>query len=380
MFRARTYLDHNATTPLRPEVRAALVAALDHSGNASSVHTEGRRARAAIETAREQVASLVGALPRDVVFTSGGTESNNTALRAGWDAIIVAGVEHDSVLAPARSTGTTVIDLPIGATGVVELGMLENLLALHAIAGRRMLLSLQLANNETGIVQPVAEAAALARRHGFAVHTDAVQAAGKMPVTFDTLGVDLMTLSAHKLGGPKGVGALVVRDGLPLQSFMTGGGQERGYRAGTENVAGIAAFGAAAEVAARDLSLLQLHSQDYQGLLERGARSLNSDVTVVGASSERLANTTCLAVPGHTAETLVIALDLAGIAVSAGAACSSGKVKSSHVLATMGLPPDIAGSAIRVSTGWTTTRDDIDAFLTAFEQVTQSNRPARKVA
>jgi cysteine desulfurase len=380
MPRARTYLDHNATTPLRPEARAALLAALDLNGNASSVHAEGRRARAAIETAREQLASLVGAMPREIVFTSGGTESNNAAVRAGWDAIIVAGVEHDSVLAPARSTGTAVIDLPVGATGVVDLGMLENLLPLHAIAGRRTLLSLQLANNETGIVQPVAEAAALARRHGFAVHTDAVQAAGKMPVTFATLGTDLMTLSAHKFGGPKGIGALVVKDATILRSLLTGGGQERGYRAGTENVAGIAAFGGAAEAAGRDLSSLHSRLRDWQAELEHGVKALNSDAVIAGDGSDRLGNTTCIAVSGMSAETLVIALDLAGIAVSAGAACSSGKVKTSHVLTAMGLPPEIAGSAIRVSTGWTTTRNDIDAFLDAFGKVTQFNRPARKVA
>ncbi len=378
MSRDRTYLDHNATTPLRPEARAALLAALDLQGNASSVHAEGRRARAAIETAREQVAALVGVKPTEVIFTSGGTEGNNAALRAGWDTIVVADIEHDSVLSPARMSGANVVVMPLTSVGAVDLSQLDAVLARHANPGRRTLVSLQLANNETGVLQPVSEAVAVARQHGLSVHTDAIQAAGKVALNFPALGVDLMTLSAHKFGGPKGVGALVVRDGFALRSLVTGGGQERGYRAGTENVAGIAAFGAAARAAVRDREALRERLAGYQRQIE--SRVQESGAAVIANDAQRLANTTCVAVPGMSAETLVIALDLAGIAVSAGAACSSGKVKQSHVLTAMGLPPEIAGSAIRISTGWTTTQDDIDAFLAAFGQVTQSNRPARKVA
>ena len=274
MPRARTYLDHNATTPLRPEARAALVAALDLNGNASSVHAEGRLARAAIETARQQVAALVGASPREIVFTSGGTESNNAVLRAGWDTILVAGIEHDSVLGPARASDAVVVDLPVQDTSVIDLAMLDSLLAQHAISGRRILLTLQMANNETGVLQPVAEAVAIARRQGAIVHTDAVQALGKVAVNFRALGADLMTLSAHKLGGPKGVGALVVRDGVPLKAQLTGGGQERGFRAGTENVAGIAGFGAAAVAAARDLASSQERLAGYRSWIEQGRSKL----------------------------------------------------------------------------------------------------------
>jgi cysteine desulfurase len=378
MSRARTYLDHNATTPLRPDARAALLAALELNGNASSVHAEGRRARAAIETAREQVAVLVGAKPAEVVFTSGGTESNNAALRAGWDRIIVAGVEHDSVLTPARLSGAPVAVLPVEGDGRVDPSRLEAMLIQGAATGWRTLVSLQMANNETGVLQPVAEAAEIARRHGAQIHTDAVQATGKCPLDFTGLGIDLMTVSAHKLGGPKGVGALVVRDGFALRSLMSGGGQERGFRAGTENVAGIAAFGAAAVASARDLAALRQRLAAYQDQIETGAQAAGA--IVLSNEAPRLTNTTCLALSGQAAETLVIALDLAGIAVSAGAACSSGKVKTSHVLTAMGLPPEIVGSAIRVSTGWTTTQDDIDAFLDAFGKVTQFHRPARKVA
>src|SRR5262245_54812411 len=250
MSSTRAYLDWNAGAPLRPEARAAVLAALDVVGNPSSPHTEGRRARAIVEDAREEVAALVGAKPAEVVFTSGATEANNWVLAGGWQAILLAGIEHDSVLAPARNHArggkTRVHDLAVAESGVVAVEAVTEGAREFSGSGAaaRHLLSLQVANNETGVVQPVATGAAAARRHGLAVHTDAVQAAGRVAVDFKALGADYLSLSAHKLGGPKGVGALVIRDGATLPAFISGGGQERRRRAGTENVPAIAGFGA----------------------------------------------------------------------------------------------------------------------------------------
>lgn len=370
----RTYLDHNATAPLRPEARAAVMAALDAIGNPSSVHAEGRRARSIVEDARERVADLVGVEPAQVVFTSGATEANAWVLHAGWDAVLVPGIEHDSVLAPARSGAREAIDLPVEGDGLIAIAAVASALE-RAGGSRRALLALQLANNETGVIQPVAETAVLARECGVMVHTDAVQAAGRIPLDFDRLGVDTLSLSAHKLGGPKGVGALVLRDGLDVTPLITGGGQERRRRAGTENVPGIAGFGAAATAAKRDLADVA-RIASLRDRLERGALETAPGAVVIGAEATRVPNTTCLALPGMTAETLVIRFDLAGIAVSAGAACSSGKVGASAVLAAMGLPDDIARSAIRVSLGWNTTDRDLDAFLAALTAITGSRQRA----
>jgi cysteine desulfurase len=360
MTATRTYLDWNATAPLRPEARAAMLAALDVTGNPSSPHAEGRRARALMEDAREKVAALVGANPADVVFTSGGTEANNAVLAGRWSEIHVAGIEHDSVLAPARRSGTALADMKVDANGTVQ--------APAFTPGDAKLASLQIANNETGVVQPVADVAAAAREHGIAVHTDAVQAAGRVPINFRALGVDFLTLSAHKIGGPKGVGALVLRDSANLPAFIAGGGQERRRRAGTENVTAIAGFGAAAAAARTGLADISriTHLRDA---LEQGLLSISPSAVVIGAGAPRLPNTTNIAVPGLNAETLVIALDLTGIAVSAGAACSSGKVGTSHVLQAMGVAPALARAAIRVSLGWDTTEADIAAFLHAWTQI-----------
>ncbi len=365
MSQARTYLDWNATAPLRPQARVAMLAALDVTGNPSSPHAEGRRARKLMEDAREQVAALVGANPADVVFTSGGTEANNAVLAGNWSEIHLAGIEHDSVLAPARRNGAALVDLKIDSNGVVQ--------APTFVSSGSKLLSLQVANNETGVLQPVAEIAAAAREHGIAVHTDAVQAVGRIPINFRALGVDFLTLSAHKLGGPKGVGALVVRDGASLPAFIAGGGQERRRRAGTENVAAIAGFGAAAAAAQAGLAdtarVAALRDE-----LECDLVSISPSAVVIGAGAPRLPNTTNVGVPGTSAETLVIALDLAGIAVSAGAACSSGKVGVSHVLQAMGIAPPLARAAVRVSLGWDTTRADIAAFLHAWTQIMNRTR------
>lgn len=370
MTRERTYLDYNASAPLRPEARAAIAGALEVCGNPSSVHAEGRAARGLVETAREAVAALVNARPAEVVFTSGATEANNWAI-AGAEpgTIFVAGIEHESVLQPARAGNAGVISIPVTAAGTVSLDALAQLLAEHGKADGRALVAVQMANNETGAVQPVAEVAALAREHGAVVHTDAVQAPGRVPVDFAAMGVATMALSAHKTGGPAGVGALIVRDGVKLAPFIRGGGQERRRRAGTENVAGIAGFGAAAKAAARDLANIE-RVRALRDRLEAEVLAATPTAVVIGADAERLANTACIAVPGFSAETLVIKLDLAGIAVSAGSACSSGKVAESHVLNAMGISPEVAQSAIRVSIGVETGEREIAAFLAAWKAVT----------
>src|SRR5262245_52049653 len=307
MSRSRTYLDWNATAPLRREARAAVIAALDVVGNASSPHAEGRRTRGLIEDARERVAALVNARPSEVVFTSGGTEANNAVLAGGWEAILLSGIEHDSVLAPARASGARLGELAVGRDGVVVLASLDR--HLPDLKGMRTLVSLQLANNETGALQPVSAAVHLAREQDIAVHTDAVQAAGRIAMDFRALGVDYLTLSAHKLGGPKGVGALVIRDGASLPALIAGGGQERRRRAGTENVAAIAGFGAAARAVREDLAQVD-RVRDLRDRIEAQVREITPEALVVAGDAGRLPNTSSLALPGSSAETLVIALDL----------------------------------------------------------------------
>ena len=355
------YLDYNATAPLRPAAAEAMARAQGLTGNPSSVHSFGRQARAALETAREQVAALACAKPAQVVFTSGGTEANNLALAgSGRARILVSGIEHDFILTAAP----TAESVPVTAEGVVDLAELARLLQTDK---RPALVCVMLANNETGVIQPLADVVAIAHRAGALVHCDAVQAAGKLALDFTTLGVDLMSLSAHKFGGPKGAGALFVADAVPFTAQLRGGGQERGRRAGTENVAAIAGFGAAAEAARRDLSHLEAIAA-MRDWLERDAGADVPVTRIIGAGAPRLANTSCLALPGVGAETLVMALDLAGVAVSAGSACSSGKVKASHVLKAMGLGAEIAGSAIRVSLGWASTAADVERFLAVWNE------------
>ena len=365
---ARTYLDHNASAPLRAQARAAFVAALDVCGNPSSVHAEGRVVRAIVERAREQVARLVNARPSEVVFTSGATEANNCVMAGGWDEICVSAIEHDSVLAPARSSGARLASLPVVASGVVDVDAAAALLGRARQRSERVLVSLMAASNETGVVQPVAEVAALARGAGATMHVDAVQAPGRMAIDFKAVGVDALVLSAHKMGGPRGVGALVVSDGVTLPAFVIGGGQERRRRGGTENVAGIAGFGAAAEAVWSDADAAE-RMRKLCVEIEAGIMRATPAAVIVGGEAQRIANTSCIALPGARAETLVIKLDLEGIAVSAGAACSSGKVGTSHVLEAMGLAPEIARAAIRVSLGPETSENDIAAFLAAWEKV-----------
>jgi len=364
----RSYLDHNATTPLRPEVREAVIGALSLSGNPSSVHAEGRAARAAIEKARAQVAALVGAKPENVIFTSGGTEANALALAAqsgeAWHCYLSA-IEHPSVLSGGRFYRETTTIVPVTPDGVVDLDVLRKKLKKHKPGGWRPFVSLMAANNETGAIQPVAEAAAIVHGAGGLLHSDAVQAAGRIPLDMTALGADMVTLSAHKIGGPKGVGALVLADDVSVEPLIKGGGQEGRRRAGTENVAGIVGFGVAADLAAADLANMDAIAK-LRNTMEEGVRALCADAVVLSAGVPRLPNTSCIAVPGAKAETLVIGLDLAGIAVSAGSACSSGKVEPSHVLAAMGITPEIAHGAIRVSLGFASENTDIQGYLSAF--------------
>lgn len=363
------YLDYNATVPMKPAVIAAVVEAMGRLGNASSVHRFGRLARRAVEEARERVAALVGARPEQVVFTSSGTEANNLALHGhGRVRVIVSAIEHDSVLRAAPHAEI----LPVGADGVVDLEALARLLSRD---GKPALVSVLLANNETGVIQPVAEVARLARSHGCLVHCDAVQAAGKIPVDLGSLGVHLVSLSAHKIAGPQGAGALVAADGVEVEPMLRGGGQERGRRAGTEDVAALAGFGVAAELAREGLgntaSLTRLRDD-----LERRVLDLAPGVNIFGAEAPRVANTSCFTMPGVASETQVMALDLAGVAVSAGAACSSGKVQPSHVLRAMGASEAEAGGAIRVSLGWRTSAADIDRFVEAWGGLLARTRSA----
>jgi cysteine desulfurase len=363
----RTYLDYNATAPLRPEAKAAMVEALDVVGNPSSVHAEGRRARSIIEAARESVARLVGAKPSEIVFTSGASEANAWALSQSWATIFTSGIEHDSVLAPARASRSELVMLPVGIDGRVKVEDFAELLSSRSFASPAVV-AVQMANNETGVIQPVAEIAAIARANGVKVHVDAVQAAGRLPIDFTALDVDTLSISAHKFGGPKGVGALVIRDHFDLVPLIKGGGQERRRRAGTENITAIAGFGASAKAVLRDLAAVELVGA-LRDRLETELRRMSPNAVIIGEGVPRLANTTAVALPGKLAETLVIRLDLAGIAVSAGSACSSGKVGASHVLEAMGFGPDIAASTIRISLGPTTTEDDIAAFLAAWKSI-----------
>jgi len=369
----RVYLDWNATTPLRDEARRAISDALDLPGNASSVHAEGREARKWIESARATVAKAVGTVPRNVVFTSGGTEANALALapnlRRGTgpavERLVVSAIEHASVLSGGRFPRELIETVRVTPAGVVDLDHLRQLLR----ASPPALVSVMLANNETGAIQPIAEVAEIVHAAAGLLHVDAIQAFGKIPFDMGETGADLLTLSAHKIGGPKGVGALVLSEGVSgLEPLLRGGGQELSRRAGTENVAGIAAFGAAAAaaMAARPAEGGRLGA--LQERLEDGLR-LTPGVIVFSDSGQRLPNTTLFTVPGLKAETAVIGFDLAGIAVSSGSACSSGKVQPSHVLEAMGFEPDIAQGAVRLSMGWSTRDADIDRCLEAWRKL-----------
>ena len=372
----RSYLDWNATAPLRPQAQEALREAFAVVGNPSSVHAEGRAARQLVEKAREQVAALVGAQPGNVFFTSGGTEANMLALtpaiqtageKRPRDRLLMSAIEHPSVRTGGRFSRELVQDVPVTADGRADLAAL----AVAVGKASRPLVSLMIANNETGVVQPVAEAATIVHAAGGLLHVDAVQAPGRISCDIGMLGADLLTVSAHKLGGPKGVGAIVRRgDDVHFPDpLLRGGGQERGIRAGTENVAGIAAFGAAAETAQRQSVAEAAHMKHLREVLESGLRTISQSTVIFGETAARLPNTTLFAAEGMKAETAVIAFDLEGVAVSSGAACSSGKVQPSHVLAAMGVPEPLLRGAVRVSLGWSTTQADVERFLDAWRKL-----------
>ncbi len=364
-----SYLDYNATAPLRPEARNALIAALEHPGNASSIHSFGRAARQEVEAAREAVAALAGARPERVIFTAGGTEANNLALRAARRGVLASAGEHDSVLRACEPALA-----PLTPKGIVDLARLESLLDGE---GGPDVVAVMLANNETGAIQPVAEAARIAHAHDAILHCDAVQAAGKIPVDFTALGADSMSLSAHKLGGPQGAGALILAEGHEVEPLLRGGGQERNRRAGTENLAAIAGFGAAARAALRDLDRM-LEIGALRDGLERQVLDLAPEARFHGSAAPRLPNTSCFGVAGLAAETLVMALDLSGVAVGAGSACSSGKLAPSHVLRAMGTGEARAAEAIRVSLGWASTGEDIACFIAAWRAcLSRCGKPKR---
>ncbi len=373
---SRVYLDWNATAPLRPEARAAMVAALDCIGNPSSVHAEGRAARRIVEDARAAIAAATGAQPRNVVLTSGGTEANALALMPGvrrgasrpLRRVLVSAIEHPSVLAGGGFASEAMVAVPVTGTGTVDLEQLRALLAETGPA----LVSVMLANNETGAIQPVAEIAALTHAAGGLLHVDAVQALGKIDCNINALDCDLLVVSSHKIGGPKGAGALILAEDVVLPAaLIRGGGQERGRRAGTENVIAAAGFGAAvtATIAAMDADVSRMWQ--LRDKLEAGIKAVENTV-IFAEGQPRLPNTTLFAAPGIKAETAVIGFDLEGVAVSSGSACSSGKVQPSHVLAAMGIPPALAGGAIRLSLGWLTTPEDVETCIQVWRKLAKT--------
>lgn len=380
---ARAYLDHNATTPLHPTAREAMTAAFEAYGNPSSVHAEGRRARAIIDTARRQVAALTGVAAEDVIFTSCGTEALNIVLTPkpgrggrGFDRLLMSAGEHPSVLSGHRFGDAAEI-LRLRTDGTLDLEALRQ--ALARLAGKRVMLALQAANNETGVVQPVAAAAELVHAAGGYVVCDAVQAAGKIACDIKSLGADALAISAHKFGGPKGVGALCFAASPHhlRQGVIRGGGQERGLRAGTENIVGIAGLGAACRSAEERRLAETVKTEAMRAAVERIVVTVVPEAVIFGREASRLPNTAFFTLPGFDAQVLLMNLDLDGVAVSAGSACASGKVKPSHVLTAMGVEPDLAVSTLRVSCGWTTTDDDVAAFAAAFAKAVATMRPRR---
>jgi cysteine desulfurase len=378
----RVYLDWNATTPLRPEARQAMSAAWEVAGNPSSVHAEGRQARRLVEDARAAVSAAVGARPQDVVFTSGGTEANALALTPGLRRgageplrrLLVSAIEHTSVLSGGRFLPEAIGTIQVNGSGLIDIDHLRRLLSV----GQPALVSVMLANNETGALQPVGEVADIVHEAGGLLHVDAIQALGKIPFDIKVMKTDLVTLSAHKIGGPKGVGALVLaEDAQGLEPLLRGGGQELGRRAGTENVAGIAAFGAAVRAA---MASLEGDAARLRGLRDRLEAGLKQTPEIIVFSEElpRLPNTTLFTVPGLKAETAVIGFDLGGIAVSSGSACSSGKVQPSHVLEAMGVGKELAQGAVRLSLGWSTTETDIDLALQAWRKLSDALLKGRR--
>lgn len=382
----RLYLDYNATAPLLPAAQAAMIDAMTLPGNPSSVHAEGRQARSVMARARDTVARLCGVASAQVTFCSGATEAANHVLtpdfRMGRSAVrmsrlLVSAVEHPAILSGGRFSADQLTVLPVDADGRLELEALEAALAGHDRSTGQAMLGLQLANNETGVIQPVRAAAEIVKAHQGLVVVDAVQGAGRVQLSLDDLGADFLILSAHKIGGPKGVGALIsAGETLMPTPLLRGGGQEKGHRGGTENLIGIAGFGAAAEIAADAVAGIAAVAK-LRDRTEARMREMAPDLIIHGVSAERLANTCFFSLPGLKAETAQIAFDMEGIAVSSGAACSSGKIGESHVLAAMGA--DAGLGAIRVSLGREHTENDIERFLEAFKAI-NTRRLARMAA
>ena len=377
----RIYLDHNATTPVGPRVVDAVTGVLrDQFGNASSVHTFGQAAKSCVDDARSAVATLLGGRPQEIVFTSGGTEADNLAIRGVADAhvstsrrhLIASAIEHEAVLntfkALARRGWTTSL-LPVDSTGIVDPAALES-----AITDDTALVSVMHANNEIGTIQPIPELAAIANRHGALFHSDAVQSVGKVPVAVDDLHVDLLSLSGHKFNGPKGIGALWVRRGSRLTATATGGRQERNRRAGTENVPGIVGLGEAARLATEKLATEDARVGLLRDRLEAGILTVVPGTVVNGDCEHRVPNTTNISFDRVEAESLLIALDLEGIAVSTGSACSSGALEPSHVLRAMGFSPHRTQNAIRFSLGMANTADQIDRVVAVLPRVVEKLR------
>jgi len=366
MSAPQLYLDWNATAPVSQAVREAVRVTLEEGGNASSVHAAGRGAHRRLEESREAVAALAGVKPDEIVFTSGGTEANNLAIKgASCRSLIISAVEHDSVRAPARRDGRPFAVCPVDDRGVIDLSVLARLLR---GSPQPALVSLMLANNETGVIQPVAKAAELVHAHGGLIHCDAIQGPGRLSLNFRELGLDLASLSGHKVGAPQGVGALWIRDGRDTVPLIEGGGQERRRRAGTEPLPAIVGFGVAASDALEHLEDVQrIHA--LRDKLEAAILDIAPDAIVFGKDVERLANTSCVMMPGVAGETQVMSFDLEGICISAGSACSSGKLQASHVLEAMGVPNEMSSCAVRVSLGHSTTDEDIDRFVAAWRKL-----------
>lgn len=359
----KIYLDYNATTPMKAQVRDLVVSLLDGPANPSSVHVFGREARKIVEAARHQVAKLVNAKPDEVIFTGSATEANNTFLKGcGAGRFLVSGIEHASII---KATAAQTEIIPVTPEGVTDIAALEKML----VAGTgKTVVCLMMVNNETGVIQPVKEAAALCKKYNAIFFCDAVQAVGRIPVDMQEIGIDAMSLAAHKIGGPQGVGALVLRKGIEVAPLLHGGSQEQGRRAGTSNVPGIAGFGKACELALADMPNYQALAKLRDGM-EARIRTIAPEAVLFGSQSPRVANTSVICLPGTRSDTQMMTLDLDGIAVSSGSACSSGTVKPSHVLLALGATEDHATSSLRVSMGWTTTQEDIDAFLKSWEKM-----------
>lgn len=388
MAKERIYLDWNATAPLLETARSAMIDALRLAGNPNSVHAEGRAARAAIEAARRQVAALVGTVAANVIFTSGATEAANLVLTPGFrmgkaplaiGRLYVSAIEHPAVREGGRFAADAVEEVPVTAEGLVDLEVLAARLAAHDAASGLPLVAIMAVNNETGIVQPIRQAAAIVHRHGGLLLVDAVQAAGRIPLAIDEIGADFLILSAHKIGGPKGAGALIARgETLMPAPLIRGGGQEKGHRSGTENVAAIVGFGTAAAWAHNDIEARNAAIGALRDRLEAGMRSAAPDVVFHGAAVDRVANTSFFTLPGLKAETGQIAFDLEGVALSAGSACSSGKLGASHVLTAMGF--DAKAGALRISLGPATRQDEVDRAIEIFARIAGRRKVAGEAA